>query len=119
MPEAKFVDKMKIALQNLKKDIIQSLIAENEDFKSIVDDMDPKDLVDIAADDIDRKTLEAIGVQEIKRMNLIDGALSRIENGVYGKCVKCGEPIPKARLEAIPYAHMCINCKSSDERRRR
>jgi len=117
--EKEFLDRMKEALLTLKKEIVQNLINENEDFRAIVEDMDPKDLVDIAADDIDRKTLEALGVQEIKRLRLIDSALSRIENGRYGLCMKCNKKIPKERLEAIPYALMCINCKSTEERRNR
>ncbi len=117
--EKEFLNRMKEALLTLKKEIVQNLINENEDFRAIVEDMDPKDLVDIAADDIDRKTLEALGVQEIKRLRLIDSALSRIENGRYGLCMKCNKKIPKERLEAIPYALMCINCKSTEERRNR
>lgn len=117
--ERVFVDSMKSSLLALKEEIIQTLIAENEEFKDIVGDMDPKDLADIAADDMDRKTLETLSSQEIKRLRQIDGALSRIENGRYGVCVSCNKKIPKERLEAIPYAVMCIECKTSDERKNR
>jgi DnaK suppressor protein len=41
----------------------------------------------------------------------IDGALARIENGTYGKCERCGQDIPFERLEAIPTASLCVNCK--------
>lgn len=114
-----FQEKMKKSLFEMKEEIINNLIAENEDFKSIIDDMDPKDLADIAADDIDRKTLEALSSNEIKRLRLIDNALARMENGKYGMCASCNSKIPKERLEAIPYALMCIQCKTSDERRNR
>ncbi len=40
----------------------------------------------------------------------IDNALLRIREGTYGVCEKCGEPISEARLEALPYAALCINC---------
>jgi RNA polymerase-binding transcription factor DksA len=46
--------------------------------------MDPKDLADVAADDIDRKTLEALGSVELRRLQLIESALSRVENKKYG-----------------------------------
>jgi DnaK suppressor protein len=114
-----FIEKMRQSLLDLKADIIRNLIDENADFRSIVENMNPKDLADIAADDIDRKTIEALGVQEIKRLRLIDSALYRIENDRYGVCMKCGRRIPQERLEAIPYALLCIQCKSSDERRNR
>ena len=103
----------------MKEEIIQNLMNENADFEQIVQDMDPKDLVDIATDDIDRKTLETLSTNDIKRLNLIDSALSRIKNERYGVCMKCGKAITRERLEAIPYALMCIDCKSKDERRNR
>jgi DnaK suppressor protein len=117
--DKQFLEKMKNSLLSMKEEIIENLIAENEDFKSIIEDIDPKDLADVAADDIDRKTLEAIGSNEMKRLRLIDNALARLENGKYGFCMSCNAKIPKERLEAIPYAVMCIKCKTSDERRNR
>jgi len=117
--EEPFLEKMKESLLQQKEEIIRNLMAESEDFKTLVTDMDPKDLVDIAADDIDRKTLEALSAKETKRLRLIDSALSRINNGRYGLCMRCNKKIPKERLEAIPYALMCIECQSLDERRNR
>jgi DnaK suppressor protein len=114
-----FLKKMKASLLKLKGDILRNLASESEDFRTIIEDMDPKDLADIAADDIDRKTLEALGSQEIKRLQLIESALARIENKKYGVCARCSKKIPKERLEAIPYALLCIDCKSSEERRTR
>jgi RNA polymerase-binding protein DksA len=117
--EDNFVEKMNKSLSELKAEIISNLIASSEDFKEIVEGMDPKDLADIASDDIDRKMIEALGSQELKRLKLIDSALTRIQQGKYGLCVKCGKRIPQDRLEAIPYALMCIDCKTAEERRNR
>jgi RNA polymerase-binding protein DksA len=117
--EQNFVKRMEKLLMDLKMEIINNLVANSEDFKEIVEGMDPKDLVDIASDDIDRKMIEAIGAQELKRLKLIDSALTRIRQGKYGLCMKCGKKIPHDRLEAIPYALMCIECKTAEERRNR
>ncbi|MDL2229779.1 TraR/DksA family transcriptional regulator [Treponema sp. OttesenSCG-928-L16] len=117
--DQKFIQRIEKSLADLKTEIISNLIAGNEDFKEIVDGMDPKDLADIASDDIDRKMIEAIGAQDLKRLRLIDSALTRIQQGKYGLCMKCGKKIPQDRLEAIPYALMCIECKTADERRNR
>jgi RNA polymerase-binding protein DksA len=46
----------------------------------------------------------------------IDSALGRIEAGAYGTCRTCGQPISEERLEAIPYATQCIDCKRREER---
>jgi RNA polymerase-binding protein DksA len=117
--DQEFLDRMKVSLTELKREIISNLVAGSEDFKEIVEGMDPKDLADIASDDIDRKMIEAIGVQDLKRLKLIDSALTRIQQGKYGLCMKCGKRIPQDRLEAIPYALMCIECKTAEERRNR
>ena len=114
-----FVDQMKEKLFSLKEEIVSNLMSESQDFENLVHDMDPKDLVDVAADDIDRKTLETLSTNDVKRLRLIDSALSRIKNERYGICMRCNKLIPKERLEAIPYALMCIACKSTDERRNR
>ena len=110
---------MKKKLLEMKEQILRQLISESDEFQEIVDDMEPKDLADIAADDIDRRILEVLGSQEIRRLQLIDAALGRIENGHYGICMSCGKKIPDERLRAIPYAILCIECKSSEERRNR
>jgi RNA polymerase-binding protein DksA len=114
-----FTAYMEKSLSGQKAEIIDKLIISNADFKEIVEGMDPKDMADVASDDIDRKMIEAIGSQELKRLKLIDSALTRIKQGKYGLCVKCGKRIPQNRLEAIPYALMCIECKSEEERRNR
>ncbi len=117
--DKEFVGKMKESLYTLKQEIIDTLVSNNEDFRAIVEGLDPKDFADVAADDMDRKMLETIGSKDMKRMRLIDSALTRIEQGKYGSCMRCGKKIPKERLEAIPYALMCIECQSADERRNR
>ncbi|MCL2008380.1 MAG: TraR/DksA family transcriptional regulator [Treponema sp.] len=117
--EISFIEKMEKSLSELKREIINNLIASSEDFKSIVDALDPKDLADVASDDMDRKMIEAIGAQDLRRMKMIDAALARIKQGKYGVCIKCTTKIPKERLEAIPYAIMCIDCKSAEEKRNR
>ncbi len=46
----------------------------------------------------------------------IDEALRRIKDKTFGKCQECGEEISTARLEAVPHARLCINCKEKEEK---
>ncbi|MGZ4139597.1 MAG: TraR/DksA C4-type zinc finger protein [Actinomycetota bacterium] len=48
----------------------------------------------------------------------VNHALSAIDHGTYGICENCGNPIAKARLLALPYSTLCLNCKQIDERTR-
>jgi DnaK suppressor protein len=47
--------------------------------------------------------------------NSVNAALQRIEAGMFGRCAECGKPIPKARLDAIPYAAYCVDCERAIE----
>jgi DnaK suppressor protein len=114
-----FPDEMREKLVALKREIFEHLASDDEEFRQILHDEDHKDAGDIATDDIDKKMLETLGVQEQRRLNLIESALYQIESGRYGKCMSCGNKIPEDRLRAIPYALMCLDCKAREERRNR
>jgi DnaK suppressor protein len=49
-------------------------------------------------------------------MERIDKALAKIEEGTYGLCDRCGKPIEKARIKALPYANLCLKDKQAEER---
>jgi RNA polymerase-binding transcription factor len=49
-------------------------------------------------------------------MERIDKALAKIDEGMYGLCDRCGKPIEKLRLKALPYANLCIKDKQAEER---
>jgi len=52
----------------------------------------------------------------LAEMAAIRAALTRIDEGVYGFCTSCGKAIAPARLEAVPYAALCIECAGAAER---
>ncbi|HEY7668806.1 MAG TPA: TraR/DksA C4-type zinc finger protein [Actinomycetota bacterium] len=54
-----------------------------------------------------------IALVESHRANLrdVEAALERMEAGTYGICLRCGKPISDERLEALPWAALCIECK--------
>jgi RNA polymerase-binding protein DksA len=47
----------------------------------------------------------------------LDEALDRIDEGSFGKCVFCGNEINEKRLDALPYAKLCLPCKAAEERK--
>lgn len=117
--DKEFIQQMKKKLLDEKQEIIDSLSTNNNDSRKILEENSARDSVDEAADAIDLKMLQSIGEKDANRLNLINGALTRIEIGKYGLCMKCGKQIPEPRLECIPYAMLCIECKTQDERRNR
>jgi DnaK suppressor protein len=73
-------------------------------------------LADHATETQDREQAFHMASREGKYLFYIEEALDRVRNGTFGVCKKCGKIIPKARLEAVPTAKMCIECKSAQER---
>ena len=114
-----FLENMKTKLMEQKKTLLDSLADQSEDMKSLVKTVDSGDEADVAADVIDRQLLTSIGTQDAIRLQQIENALDRINQDKYGRCIKCGKEIPEERLEVLPYALMCIQCASAEERRNR
>ncbi len=67
---------------------------------------------------VDRERDLTLSAQAVATIEEIDEALAAIDAKTYGMCENCGQPIPKARLRALPYARLCIACKSGGLHRR-
>jgi RNA polymerase-binding protein DksA len=117
--EKAFIEKMQKLLEEQKDQILRSLADKHSEYKKMVESGEPGDEVDIASDVIDGALLESLGAQDANRLTAINNALDRIKQNKYGICPKCKNEIPLQRLEAIPYAVMCVNCQSQNERRNR
>lgn len=117
--DQQFIEKMREIMLEQKKEIMESLAKQSSDFKKILEEQSSGDEMDLATDVIDRQMLEALNVQDSNRLQAIDNAFIRMQQGKYGICIRCNKEIPQGRLEALPTALMCIQCKSLDERRNR
>jgi len=67
---------------------------------------------------VDRERNLALAGQALLAVEEIDYALERIADTTYGTCERCFQPIPKPRLRALPYARLCVACKSGGLSRR-
>jgi RNA polymerase-binding transcription factor DksA len=73
-------------------------------------------LGDHASEMLDREVDESLEDNAEQIVHEIDVALGRIEDGTYGTCGRCGQAIPEDRLDAVPYATLCVSCKRVEER---
>jgi RNA polymerase-binding protein DksA len=73
-------------------------------------------LGDMATETFDRELDYTLEENAEAVLAAIDAALARMEAGTYGKCQNCGKDISPERLEAIPWATRCIDCKRKEER---
>jgi DnaK suppressor protein len=67
---------------------------------------------------VERERDLALSAQALASIDEIDRALEKIVAGTYGICEKCGETIPRERLKALPFASLCVTCKSGGLSRR-
>jgi RNA polymerase-binding protein DksA len=74
-------------------------------------------LADTATETYDRELDYTLEENSEHLLAEIDGALKRIEEDTYGVCSNCGKPIPEERLEALPWATLCIGCQRGREGR--
>ena len=73
------------------------------------------DPVDMAASEIVATTQIRLEQTNSKLLRAIEDALTRIRFEKFGVCEECGEPITRARLEAVPWARRCLSCKGRQE----
>jgi RNA polymerase-binding protein DksA len=73
-------------------------------------------MADVGTDAMEREKAFMFASNEGALLREIDEALRKIYRGEYGVCENCGGPIARARLEAMPYARLCLSCKENEER---
>ena len=106
-------ERVQKAIANLRDDHPGSLDEEVEEIAATSDNH----LAEAASATLDREidyTLEEHSGQVLAG---IEAALKRIEDGTYGTCTSCAREIAHERLEAYPWALLCIDCKRQSERR--
>lgn len=72
-------------------------------------------MADQASDAQEREKAYHMASSEGRLLYHIDEALQRIKEGTYGACLTCGKKIQKTRLEVVPHARLCIECKKLEE----
>ena len=74
------------------------------------------DVMDVAMDTANDEISSQLAEVESRELVRIDEALERMREGCYGDCDNCEKPIPLARLQAVPYATMCIDCQRKQDK---
>jgi DnaK suppressor protein len=73
------------------------------------------DIADRALTTYIKEMMFAHSENETELLQMVNGALQRMEDGTYGKCLSCGRDIGIKRLEAVPWTHLCIDCQTKAE----
>jgi RNA polymerase-binding protein DksA len=115
---AALLDRFQTRLRDLRADLVSEL---KSDADAIAQDIrapgDSSDVPNHPADEDSEGVAERVALAQLERdtIELIDGALHRIQAGNFGQCENCGRGIPPERLDAIPYTTYCIDCARERE----
>jgi DnaK suppressor protein len=75
----------------------------------------PADIADLASDGFEDELTAGLLTIEAAQLEEVDEALARLDRGEYGDCIDCGKPIPKKRLDILPFAKRCLKCEGAKE----
>lgn len=78
-----------------------------------------QDSADDASNSHSRQLLLGLSERDRDVLRQVDEALDRIDDGSFGECGECGDPIGTARLDILPYVGLCVECKANQERQSR
>jgi RNA polymerase-binding protein DksA len=105
-------DRVEKAIDNLQASHPGSIDDETEEISGSSDNH----LADTATATLDREIDYTLEENSTRMLTAIDTSLRRIDDGTYGTCTSCRKPIAEERLEAYPWADLCIDCKREAER---
>jgi DnaK suppressor protein len=120
----KFLAEQRAELVAERADYVEAAESLRQEAEMLAEDMEPGDIqFDEESGEGDTLNVErerdlALSAQARAAVDEIDRALAKMDAGTYGICERCGHPIPKARLKALPYAALCVACKSGGLSRR-
>jgi DnaK suppressor protein len=120
--DKEFVDKQRERLEELRVELarmVEGLEEDQQDRAESEGDMTENDSGDMSQSLFTREMDATVEQTLEKRLESVDRALQKIEEGTYGICDDTGEPIPRGRLEAIPEAIYTVEAQQRRERERR
>jgi DnaK suppressor protein len=114
----KFLEGQLADLETERANYLRQAEALQAEADSLTEDREPGDVqFDEESGEGDTLAVErerdlALSAQARAAIEQIDLAIAKIHDGTYGQCENCGTSIPKERLKALPYASLCVKCKS-------
>jgi YteA family regulatory protein len=120
--KAKNLQQMKHSLEKMRRELLTEVDRLNETGLNQAQGESIGELstydnhpADLGSETFERSKDSALADNALVLLDRIDGALEKIEQGSYGVCESCGQPINSARLTAVPYAARCLACQQHIE----
>ena len=111
--EPDFSENIRRSLIEMRSDLLDRVLAADSALRGRP--FDGMDEGDLAVLNLEGELTAELQRRDLERLQVIDSTLVRLRTGHYGNCRRCGEPIAKERLLAIPYATLCCRCQKDLE----
>ncbi|MDP6555940.1 MAG: TraR/DksA family transcriptional regulator [Pirellulaceae bacterium] len=99
-----------------RRDALRTALAGDLSLLKELREQTSGDVVDFALDSAQDEISSQLAEVESRELAHIEAALESMRDGKYGACEACDKPIPLARLQALPYAVLCIDCQREAEK---
>jgi DnaK suppressor protein len=110
-----FLKKAREALQEMRSTLLRNVQADLHQGREASKD-EGMDTYDLASDARDREINLILNDRDRDKLQAIDDALARIDEGSYGVCESCESDVAEGRLEALPFTRLCISCQAEREK---
>ena len=115
--DKKRLDAFKKRLETRQSELRKTVARTEQDGRA-ADADNAQDIADRAASSYNKEFLFHQSNNDRQLLQMVENALSRIREGVFGQCISCGEEINAKRLEAVPWTRYCIACQEKMEQGR-
>ena len=119
MTRANDMRRLRELLQRRRRDLLHTALGAGTELRALKNQEKDPEFEENAQSELADFTLSSLLESQRKELMLIDAALRRMDEGIYGECVDCGADIPFERLEALPFAIRCEEDASVHERQAR
>jgi DnaK suppressor protein len=113
-----FLKKARETLEGMRTQLTRNVRQELQEGREASKD-EGMDTYDIASDARDREISLILTDRDREKVQAIDEALSRVDDGTYGVCEGCEADIAEARLTALPFTRLCVSCQAEREKEAR
>ena len=113
--DKKKLDSFKKRLEERQQELRKKVSTQQQDGRAADPGDMAQDIADRAASSYTQEFLFHQSTNDRQLLGMVDGALSRIREGVFGQCISCGIEINAKRLEAVPWTRHCIECQELAE----
>ena len=114
--EKKKIEQFKTRLEQRKQELKKAMSRTAQDGRDADVDASAADIADRAASSYTKEFLFHQSNADRQLLQMVEGALARIQEGTFGQCISCGNEINVKRLEAVPWTRHCIECQEKAEK---